>query len=192
MGPDDQRCDCLVFKIKEQPQVCLDHHRKNSPAIASGKTVDLVCSQSDVKWIVLENQPSFSTRFFLLRREPIKTRPEFFCRPEAIFHCNRGGGVSNNAFSIGTQRPCSASSIASLNSAGIQAPPCSTTNLATAARSAGGRDLICSMISCALIPVKIISLSSFATGIGFHEPDGRTKNNQVEARNVSNCFSLKT
>jgi len=86
-----------------------------------------------------------------MRGKPVKAGPKFLGRAVAIFHCRRAGGVSNNACSMSTQRRSSASFIAALNSSGIQESSCSTTNLATAARSVGGSDLICSMISCALM-----------------------------------------
>jgi hypothetical protein len=113
--------------------------------------MNFVATQSRIERILLEDFPGATGRLFLGRRERVKTFPETLSR--AVFHSAvRDGGLAPlRTASMSANCPAAASAIPCLNESGIQESSFSTTNLATCARSFGGRALMCSIISWTLM-----------------------------------------
>src|SRR5687767_7951226 len=153
MRADDQRNNRFTLEIESLTQVTFDLDGVNRTSVLRREALNLVGSQSRIERVFLKNLPCPAGGFLLLGIQSIEACPESFNRSIAVFHRRWGGGVSCKAVSISTKWPACASFIASLNSSGIHESSCSTTNLVTCARSAGGKALNPSMISCAFICV---------------------------------------
>ena len=149
MRADIHSDDKISFDVEDNSQVCFNFRGVNDAAIASRQLVDFMLEQARIEWILFENREDFSRALLLLGRHFPEATPERPRRGEAIFHLSPGYGFVS-AVSKSTKRPVSASAIPSLNDSGIHESSFSTTNLATCARSFGGRALICSMISVTL------------------------------------------
>ncbi len=159
---DRDRPDGFAFKIKSGSQVCRYIHGVDREAILSGEPVDFVGSESRIERFLFENLKRLPGGPLLIQGKLAPTAPESFCGAEPIVHLSAGNG-SLSAVSKSTTRPAAMSSMPCLNSSGIHESSVSTTNLVTCARSAGGRCLICSMISCALTKRNYCSAASFAS-----------------------------
>ena len=113
---------------------------------------------------LLEDFPCPPRGFLLGGGKIVEIFPKLFGRLEAVVHLRRRGGFAPlRTVSMSANRPASASAMPCLNSLGIHESSCSTTNLVTCARSAGGKALNSLMTSCALIAVTIHKNSSLTS-----------------------------
>src|SRR5437879_2794137 len=119
--------------------------------------MNFVATQSRVERILLKDFPGAACGIFLGRRECVEIFPEPLGRLEAVFHSAvRDGGLAPlRTVFMSAKRPAAASAMPCLKESGIQESSFSTTNLATSARSLGGRALMCSIISCTLTVKRI-------------------------------------
>src|SRR5215210_6338003 len=124
-----------------------------------------------MKRIALEEIPCSADRGLLRVVQPVETTPEFLDGAILVVHA-RGGG-SESAVSIGTKRPFSKSSSASMKSCGISSPGSCRICCARRSRSDAGSARISSRICSAVI------LSEDKTGKGLQQdrcnPRGRER-----------------
>ena len=126
---------------------------EDRPSIIRREALDYVGAKARVKRILFENLPSAARRIHLAGWQIVETFPETLGRLEPITHLARrrdGGGAPLRTVSMSTNRPSAAAFMPSLKDSGTQESSCSAMNLATSARSCGGKALNRSMTSCAL------------------------------------------
>jgi len=166
MGANIHRYDQVLIQVEDRAEIALDVHRLNRATVLRREPMDFMRTQSGVEGIRLENCPRPARGLLLSRGQGVEFFPKTIDSRERVLHSvRRGGGLAPlNTVSISTKRPASASAIPRLKDSGTHESSSSTKNLATSARSFGGRALICSMISAALMPEYTLEMTMTTSG----------------------------